>query len=194
MILLNNVLDKSNVEAEVDSAGRLIFYSAIDFTINSASYNILQVTGLFDMKLPLKSVKNTENNKYEILAKSVGNILSTPILYLLSNIVKSSYRNLNDKMNISRIVLRINNSFSANFPIVVNNADFEIEINTADLSHLELTLVDANLHEIHLLSPIYITISIQPIPDEIIYNDVYIKGFQESEVSENNSLKDNSRE
>ena len=47
----------------------------------------------------------------------------------------------------------------------------------------------ANLHEIYLLSPIYITISIQSIPDEIIYNYVYIRGFQEGEVS-----KDNSRE
>ena len=103
---------------------------------------------------------------FSILAQSVGNYLSTPVLYLVSNVGKSSFRNLYENLNISRIVLRINNSFSANYPIIVTNADFEVDIASCDLCNIQLTLVDANMHEIHLLNPIYITIAVKIIKEE----------------------------
>ena len=166
--ILNSLIIDSGVSSEVDEAGRIVFFSKNSFIINNASYNIIQISGLYSQNLPIPATYNGIDS-YEILAESVGNTLSTPVLYLLSNIGKSSYRNLNDTINISKIVLRINNSFSANFPIIITNADFEIEINSNDLSHLQLTLVDANLHEIHLLNPMYITISIQGMPDEDLF-------------------------
>ena len=167
IILLNSLIQGSGVTTEVDEAGRIVFASDSAFTINSASYNIIQISGLYSQTLPLPASFN--NTNYEIIAESVGNTLSTPVLYLLSNVGKSSYRNLNETINISKIVLRINNSFSANFPIIVSNADFEIELNSNDLSHLQLTLVDANLREVHLLNPMYITISVQGMPDEDLF-------------------------
>lgn len=167
IILLNSLIQSSGVTTEVDEAGRIVFASDSAFTINSASYNIIQISGLYSQTLPLPASFN--NTNYEIIAESVGNTLSTPVLYLLSNVGKSSYRNLNETINISKIVLRINNSFSANFPIIVSNADFEIELNSNDLSHLQLTLVDANLREVHLLNPMYITISVQGMPDEDLF-------------------------
>ena len=166
ILLLNSLIQESGVTSEVDEAGRIVFSSDTAFTINSASYNIIQISGLYSQVLPIPA---SYNDKYEIIAESVGNTLSTPVLYLLSNVGKSSYRNLNETINISKIVLRINNSFSANFPIIVSNADFEIELNSNDLSHLQLTLVDANLHEVHLLNPLYITISVQGLPDEDLF-------------------------
>ena len=167
VMLLNSVISDSTVTAELDESGRILFTSNKYFTVNHASYNIIQLTGIYDQVLPLNS--SYENDKYMLPAESVGNTLSTPVLYLISNVGKSSYRNMNDSLNISKIVLRINNSFSANYPIIVQNADFEVEINSNDLSHLSLTLVDANIHEIHLLNPLYITISVQGIPDEDLF-------------------------
>ena len=168
ILLLNSLIQDSGVTSEVDEAGRIVFSSSNNFTINNASYNIIQISGLYSQVLPLPSTFNGSDT-FEIFAESVGNTLSTPVLYLLSNVGKSSYRNLNETINISKIVLRINNSFSANFPIIVSNADFDIELNSNDLSHLQLTLVDANLHEVHLLNPMYITISVQGLPDEDLF-------------------------
>ena len=61
--------------------------------------------------------------------------------------------------------MRINNSFSANYPIVSGNSDFQTVIKSNDLTNLYFILVDANLKELTLLSPLYITIHVQPIPD-----------------------------
>ena len=61
--------------------------------------------------------------------------------------------------------VKINNAFSANFPIVAGNSDFETVIKSNDLSFVEFYLVDANLHEINLLCPLYLTIHVQPVPD-----------------------------
>ncbi|MEI3504943.1 MAG: hypothetical protein V8Q77_01365 [Bacilli bacterium] len=113
----------------------------------------------------LRSECEYASGTFSILAQSVGNYLSTPVLYLVSNVGKSSFRNLYENLNISRIVLRINNSFSANYPIIVTNADFEVDI-ASYLCNIQLTLVDANMHEIHLLNPIYITIAVKIIKEE----------------------------
>ena len=74
------------------------------FTINNASYNIIQLCGIYNEILPLNSeYKGVQN--YCILAQSVGNYLSTPVLYLVSNVGKSSFRNLHENISISRIIL-----------------------------------------------------------------------------------------
>ena len=62
--------------------------------------------------------------------------------------------------------MRLNNSFSANYPIVSGNSDFQSIIKSNDVTHCEFMLVDANLHEITLLSPLYITLHISGIEEE----------------------------
>ena len=163
-MLLNSLIKNSNVTASVDETGRILFESDTFFTINNASYNIIQLCGIYNEILPLNSEYADSN--FSILAQSVGNYLSTPVLYLVSNVGKSSFRNLHENISISRIILRINNSFSANYPIIVTNADFEVDIASCDLCNIQLTLVDANMHEIHLLNPIYITIAVKIIKEE----------------------------
>ena len=163
-MLLNALIKNSNVTASVDETGRILFESDTFFTINNASYNIIQLCGFYNEVLPLNS--EYTGGTFSILAQSVGNYLSTPVLYLVSNVGKSSFRNLYENLNISRIVLRINNSFSANYPIIVTNADFEVDIPSCDLGNVQLTLVDSNMREVHLLNPIYITISVKIIEEE----------------------------
>ena len=163
-MLLNSLIKNSNVTASVDETGRILFESDTFFTINNASYNIIQLCGFYNEILPLNSSYEVSN--YSLLAHSVGNYLSTPVLYLVSNVGKSSFRNLHENISISRIILRINNSFSANYPIIVTNADFEVDIPSCDLGNVQLTLVDSNMREVHLLNPIYITISVKIIEEE----------------------------
>ena len=170
-MLLNSLIKNSNVTASVDETGRILFESDTFFTINNASYNIIQLCGIYNEILPLNSsyeVSECEyaDSNFSILAQSVGNYLSTPVLYLVSNVGKSSFRNLHENISISRIILRINNSFSANYPIIVTNADFEVDIPSCDLGNVQLTLVDSNMREVHLLNPIYITISVKIIEEE----------------------------
>ena len=163
-MLLNRLIKNSNVTASVDETGRILFESDTFFTINNASYNIIQLCGFYNEVLPLNS--EYTGGTFSILAQSVGNYLSTPVLYLVSNVGKSSFRNLHENISISRIILRINNSFSANYPIIVTNADFEVDIPSCDLGNVQLTLVDSNMREVHLLNPIYITISVKIIEEE----------------------------
>mgnify|MGYP000127533948 FL=1 len=163
-MLLNALIKNSNVTASVDETGRILFESDTFFTINNASYNIIQLCGIYNEILPLNS--EYTGGTFSILAQSVGNYLSTPVLYLVSNVGKSSFRNLHENISISRIILRINNSFSANYPIIVTNADFEVDIPSCDLGNVQLTLVDSNMREVHLLNPIYITISVKIIEEE----------------------------
>ena len=163
-MLLNALIKNSNVTASVDETGRILFESDTFFTINNASYNIIQLCGIYNEILPLNS--EYTGGTFSILAQSVGNYLSTPVLYLVSNVGKSSFRNLHENISISRIILRINNSFSANYPIIVTNADFEVDIPSCDLGNVQLTLVDSNMREVHLLNPIYITISVKIIEED----------------------------
>jgi hypothetical protein len=53
--------------------------------------------------------------------------------------------------------MRINNSFSANFPIISNNAEFSTMVTSNSLSDVWFQLVDANMKPIKLLSPMYIS-------------------------------------
>ena len=140
--------------------------------ITNASYNVIQLLGIYNQTLPI--LGEHKNGSWSLACSSVGNYLSTPILYLVSNIGKSSFRNLNDAMNVSKIILRINNAFSADYPIVVSNADFEVVINSNDLSCAQFTLVDANMHEIKLLSPMYITIAIHGVIEEDVLTNFHL--------------------
>ena len=163
--LLKEQTSSIGIIPEIDYTGRIILTSKLyNFMTTNASYNVIQLLGIYNQTLPISG--EHKNGSWSLACSSVGNYLSTPILYLVSNIGKSSFRNLNDAMNVPKIILRINNAFSADYPIVVSNADFEVVINSNDLSCAQFTLVDANMHEIKLLSPMYITIAIHGVIEE----------------------------
>ena len=110
--------------------------------------------------------------KQDIVIESVGFTLSTPVLYLLSNVGAKTFKNKFDDADKSymatlRTDMRINNSFSANFPIISGNSDFQTIIKSNKLLNEMFWLVDANLKGMTLLSPLYITIHVFPIPDVI---------------------------
>jgi len=205
--LLNSIIGQSSSSVTTftvthDYANRLIISSSEKFVINECSYNVLILTGLYSTNFPITSdaIEGASTTTYRVRASSVGYFLSTPILYLVSNVGVQSFRQRGrrlavlekdediKKMSSSRVVLRVTNSFSANYPIVANNADFEVTTNSNDLSNLEFTLIDANGQEVRLLNPMYVTIKVLPVPDEELWQldkRIMIPGLEWQEANKN---------
>ena len=170
-----------------DNSGRLVLARVDRYRIKQMSYNCTLLTGFYNTTFPVEAKLDEEAGLYVITANSVGFNISTPILYLVSNIGMQSYRSNKDELRGARIVMRINNSFIVDCPIVVNNADFSTNVLSNDLSMLEFTLVDANMHEIQLLSPMYITIHIEAVKDEDIISHILLSDEAQQELSKNNA-------
>ena len=176
-VKLNDLLDPA-IKVYADDTSRLMLTSSTEFVIKDMSYNTKLVTGFYNSTLPIESEYNEKLDLFVIKAESVGFMLSTPVLYLVSNVGMQSYRNTNsDDLCGAKIVMRLmNNSFSANGPMCVGNGDFATVVLSNDLSNLEFRLVDAYMHEIKLLSPMYLSIHIRavdedwlPSPFELMY-------------------------
>ena len=172
------ILSVNGVDLYIDNTGRLCFTSDREFVINDASYNVKMITGMYHMNLPLKGKYDETSNEYKVLTLSVGFNMLSPVLYLVSNIAIKSYRNVDDDCSLTgaKIVMRVNNSFQPSMPVIHNNADFETILLSNDLSMLEFRLVDANLHDVHLLSPLYLSVQVRSVPDDDI--DFMLSSFQ----------------
>ena len=112
-----------------------------------------------------------EITKYRITADSVGYLLSTPILYLLTNIGNHIFYNQIDtegKMQCGTVCMCLNNSFSSSFPIVAQQADIVTKCPVGTTSDFWFVLVDANMKEVKLLNPMYITVLIKPDEESLV--------------------------
>lgn len=134
-------------------------------SLDDCSYNVKILLGLYNYTFPLTSTEIS--TKHILQLKDVGAFLSTPVLYLASNIGQNSFKNINssDSLTSTRIVMRLNNSYSSAYPIFATNGDFNVRVLSTDLSDIRFTLVDANYVEVKLLNPMYITINIELIED-----------------------------
>ena len=176
--IIDDMIANDGYYCELDTANRIHFFAANEFVLGDMTYNCKLLFGLIDVSLPIYSKEDPEietDNKQEIMIPTVGFTLSTPVLYLLSNIGSKTFKNSDQNaayQSALKTAMRLNNSYSANYPIVSGNSDFQSIIKSNDLTNCEFVLVDANLHEITLLSPLYITIHITEIEEEDknIYN------------------------
>ena len=170
--IVDDMIAGDGYYCELDSASRIHFFAQNEYELGEMTYNCKLLFGLVDIALPIVSRLNPEIetvNKQEIFIPTVGFTLSTPVLYLLSNIGAKTFKNSNQNAASQaalKTCMRLNNSYSANYPIVSGNSDFQSIVKSNDLTHCEFMLVDANLHEITLLSPLYITLRINGIEDE----------------------------
>ena len=179
--LVDDMIADDGYYCEIDTASRIHLFAENEYGFDDASYNVKLLFGLHhNVSFPILSKYNPDiptEQKQEILFDSVGFTLSTPILYLLSNIGARTFTNNLISQNKGytstlKTAMRINNSFSANYPIISGNSDFETIVKSNDLTNINFMLVDANLKEIQLLSPMYLTIRVQAIedPDHNIYS------------------------
>jgi hypothetical protein len=162
----------------------------VKITINDCTYNVALLLGINREKLPITSetldVEVQFGQADIICMKNVGMSLSTPILYLLSNVGYNSYKNAVNKKHLTstRIVMRLNNSYTPSMPILAANGDFTSICNSNDLADLRLTLVDANLQEIRLLNPMYVTLTVEPVPDNL-FGELFMSGEERVKKGEN---------
>ena len=156
------------LEFYCDHCNRIYIASTYEFAFNDCSYNMRLLLGLTNVQLPLHSVPTGQ--LHTLLFPDVGMFLSTPVLYLSSNLGSNSYRTCvyqsTQTTTSMRILMRINNSFFAKQPIIATNGDYTTVVRCSDLSDARFTLIDANYHEIKLLSPMYLTVQIEAIPDK----------------------------
>jgi hypothetical protein len=95
---------------------------------------------------------------------AVGFYISTPILYLISNLGDTNFHNLineTDHIESNAVCMRIQNSFTPLMPLICSNTEFVKSIPIGNITDFEVRLVDANLHDLKLLSPMLVTFSIQ---------------------------------
>ena len=165
---LNGIISVQTPDADItayyDSCSRIYFASMNDITINDCSYNLKLMLGLVNVTLPISNNQMLNVHKI-LLCPDVGLYLSTPVLYLACNLGSNSYKNTTTSFTSMRILMRLTNSFFAKQPINNPNGDYTTTIRSSDLSDVRFTLIDANYHEVHLLSPMYLTIQIETIPD-----------------------------
>lgn len=188
--IVDDMVAADGYYCELDTASRIHFFAQNEFELGEMTYNCKLLFGLHDIDTPIISRYNPDiltESKQEIIIESVGFTLSTPVLYLLSNLGAKTLKNklIDGKSNglaSMKTAMRINNSFSANYPIVSGNSDFETIIKSNDLSNVSFFLVDANCIELTLLSPLYLTIHVRPIPDE----DHSIYGLMLSQAQQQN--------
>lgn len=170
--LLNTMLSEDyKVNVGLDNCNRIWFKSAKPFTINDLTYNVKLLLGLYamkdeDIKAQKLVAEQVGDDLYKLQIKSVGMYLSTPVLNLVSNIGDASWRNNSDDLcNIQscNTVLRINNSFSPNVPIVAGGDGITSIIPSGCVSGAVFILVDANMRQVDLLNPMYINLTLEPI-------------------------------
>ena len=105
---------------------------------------------------------------YKVNSPAVGYMLSTPILYLLTSVgapVFFYYFHNEDKMQCGTISMVLNNSYSSSFPIVAQQHEIITRTPLNFTSNINFWLVDANMREIKLLNPLYITVRVEPEDD-----------------------------
>ena len=158
--VLNDILVDAKITAVNDNIGRLILTSNISFTISDMSYNVKMITGFYNDPLPIVSTNNF------IVASSVGFSLLTPILYLVSNLGAKCYDNIDELYCDRKVLMRVSNSFSSSYPIVNSNMEFSSVIPVNSLSNIEFRLVDANMHDVKLLTPMYISVQTDSIDQQ----------------------------
>jgi hypothetical protein len=118
------------------------------------------ITGLYNTEFPILG-------HGLIKIQSVGFYLSTPILYLISNLGASCYQNIERKSCDQKVVMRIINSFSANLPIIANNAEFSAIVVSNALGDVWFQLVDMYMQPVKILTPMIVTAMCSGIPEEV---------------------------
>lgn len=163
------------ITCETDQCHRIRFCSENPFEIVNASYNVKLITGLYsysDEQFPMKSqtVESSDPSESNVIQiNAVGFGTSTPVLYLVSNMgVPINRADMNDFVNIqsAQVCLDIANSFTESTPIQAYNNGYSRVLPACQLSSAYFILVDANMHEIDLLCPMYLTISIEPVSSQ----------------------------
>ena len=154
------------------------------------SYNAKMVSGFYNDAFPLTLKEEVapapaNSTMYYVEASSVGYSLLTPIFYLVSNLGSRCYDTIDKDYFSHKVLMRVSNGFMANYPIINGNAEFTSLVHVDSLSDIEFHLVDANMHPIKLLSPMYLSVHVETIEDpdaQSIYDEIMKQRQQQQEA------------
>lgn len=179
--LLEDLLENDKkYTVKADNVGRLSIHSTKEFTIVDMSYNTKMVSGMYNESFPIQS--KFVGNEYIVEAQSVGFSLSTPILYLVSNLGAKCYDNVDENYCDRKVLMRVSNSFTSGFPIINSNAEFSSIVPCNSLSNIEFRLVDANMHDVRLLTPMYLSVETSSIEDENDETKIDVQQLQQQQL------------
>ena len=167
--ILNSLTENDGITCKQDQCGRYIFSSKNYFEIVDASYRMKQALGLFHEELPLAS-KEISPNSYELKIQSVGYAMGTPVLMLVSNLGSdNTISDVNSPWNSRScyVAMKFPNNLTQGQPL--NAAGFEkpTRVQASALSNIKLKLVDSNFEPLKVLSPLYVTINVREIHEEL---------------------------
>jgi hypothetical protein len=154
--------------------GRSCMIQALhEATTDAQIYAVYRTSdGSEDQTEPIKIEIISDQVEYTaevIEAPVIGVSLSTPQLYLLTNIGYQMFKNSMLKprqLDSVQVAAVLQNTFSAGL-YMSGQGDFPIVMNDADSSNLTFSLCDANYHPIKLLSPMYLILKIDPAPNPV---------------------------
>jgi hypothetical protein len=134
------------------------------FIITNITYNFKILTGLYaNINKSEDVLAEMRAGKYSIRTKANGFLVGTTSLYLMSTLGDVNMHNSisSNKVDGHSVLMRIQNSFTPLMPMIALNAEFTKKIHIGDITNFEAKLVDANLEEVHLLSPMWVSFTIQ---------------------------------
>jgi len=141
-----------NIEFVGDNSKLLKISSVCKLQIIDASYHFKLLMGMYDMTFPIDIAAGGS-----VVMKSLPCYNLTPIFYLVSNLSTTSF----SAGGTTQIVMRIVNTYRPGDIITETNGDYMCSIPSTSMGHLRFQLKDANLKDIKLITPMYISITVE---------------------------------
>ena len=192
--ILNDLFNKANITVEADKSGRFILYSSEPFTITFMTTRLKYALGLYYLNdINISGVEQFNEGEliYIFRCGAVHFNYLTPIWYVISNMgTPTQISSLIDRYRLyyPAINVKVINTFTESQPLCISNCEYFSISQASSLSNLRFQIVDSDMNPIKFLTPIYITISVEPVTeDEQIQeamaeqeqNPNFVKMFQE---------------
>ena len=165
--VLDGFFQQAQLNVAQDNAGRVKIYGSYFFWITGMSKRMMYATGFHYLKrIDLEAMIDAEE-KYFVKAKATPFDYLTPLWYVVSNLGSpNQVASMTEKYKIyyPAVAVKIVNTFTDGQALNISNGDYQTVSRASSLSNLKLTVVDGNLEPIKFLTPIYVTVCVEPVP------------------------------
>ena len=165
---INHFINKANIFVEMDNSSRFILRSAEPFEITYMTPRLKYAFGLYYLKEVKIKSSQVDNDKYPYEYRCMATHFEylTPVWYVVSNMgTPVQVSSLTDRFNTyyPAINVRIVNSFAHGQPLCITNCEYYTISQASSLANLRLHIVDSDMNPIKFLTPIYITVAVEPV-------------------------------
>ena len=149
------------LSATMDSTNRLIISADKEFRIIEASHGARLLLGLYHETLPIQSMQK------QILMPSIPYVSYGNVLYLTARTDFVTVLNTDDKEITRSIAYKVNELLYPGVPLCCKLPGSWSIIHSDQLSSLEFQLVDFQLQPVVLHAPLYITLEIERLDNNM---------------------------